>query len=103
MPSRRRRPRLEEALALAGRQDAEHLPVFGDGPSRDVDVLRTKDLDDLLIAVRLVPGLCRDDLLDLVLDRLAGHVVAAVGAGDRRVEEVLELVDALRRGALLFV
>src|SRR3989475_6827434 len=89
--------RSEKPLALAGRQDSEHLPVFCDGASRDVDVLRAEDLDDLLIAVGLVAGLAGDDLPDLVLDRLAGDVVTAVGARDRRVEEELQLVDALRR------
>src|SRR3989449_1344368 len=89
--------RSEKPLALAGRQDSEHLPVLCDGASRDVDVLRAEDLDDLLIAVGLVAGLAGDDLPDLVLDRLAGDVVTAVGARDRRVEEELQLVDALRR------
>src|SRR5438067_3657968 len=88
--------RLEESLSLATRQDAEHLPVFRDGASRDVDVLGAEDLDDLLVAVRLVARLLGDDLLDLVLHRFAGDVVAA-HARDGRVEEELQLVDPLRR------
>src|SRR2546428_2963622 len=87
----------EEPLALAGWQDSDPSPVFRTRASRDVDVLRAEDLDDPLIAVRLVARLAGDDLADLVLDRLAGDVVAAVGARDRRVEEELQLVDALRR------
>src|SRR5438309_10750955 len=89
--------RLEEPLALAARQDAEHLPVFGDGPTGDVDVLRTEDLDDLLVAVRLVARLRGNDLLDLVLHRLAGDVLPA-HARDGRVEEDPQLGAALRRG-----
>src|SRR5436190_16955024 len=80
---------LEKALSFARRQDSEHLPVFRDGAPRDVDVLRAEDFDDLLVAVRLVPWLRGDDLADLVLHRLAGDVVAAVGSGDGGVEEEL--------------
>src|SRR5438045_9473391 len=88
---------LEKALSLARRQDSEHLPVFRDGAPRDVDVLRAEDLDDLLIAVRLVPGLGGDNLPDLVVHRLARGVVAAVGAGYGGVDEEVQVVDALRR------
>src|ERR1700730_14942514 len=87
---------LEITLALAAGQDAQHLPVFGDRAPRDVNVLRTENLDDLLVGERLVCGLLGDDLPDLVLYRLAGNVLASL-PGDRRVEEILELVDPLGR------
>src|SRR5207302_1964113 len=89
---------LEEPFALARGKDSQHFAILGDGPARDVHVLRAQDLHDLLVAVGLVPGLAGDDLLDLVLHRLGGDVVAT-RARDRRVEEVLQLVDSLRRSS----
>src|SRR4051794_23565805 len=88
--------RLEVLLALRRREDPEDLAVLRDGAARDLDPLDLQDLHDLLVGVGMLRILGRDDLLDVVLDRLARDLVAA-GAVDRRVEEELELVDALGR------
>src|SRR5580698_5418335 len=90
-------PRSEELLALARRENAQHLPVFGDGSSRDLNAVSLGEkLDDLLVGQgdRLV--FLVDDLLDGLLDALACDVFVG-HAPDGRVEEVLELEEALRR------
>src|SRR5574338_1116133 len=89
-------PELEDLLALAARQDAELLAVLGDGAARDVDAALLEQLDDLLVRVRALGVLARDQLLDLRLHRLRREVLA-VRARDARVEEELQLEDALRR------
>src|SRR6185503_9384909 len=87
---------LEDLLALAARQDAELLAVLRDGAARDIDAALLEQLDDLLVRVRTLWIFARDQLLDLRLHRLRREVLA-VRARDARVEEELQLEDALRR------
>src|ERR1700722_4817850 len=80
-------PRSEELLALARRENAQHLSVFGDSSSRDLNAVSLGEkLDDLLVRQgdRLV--FLVDDLLDGLLDALARDVFVG-HASDGRVEE----------------
>src|SRR5687767_13253995 len=91
------RGRSEQLLAFARREDAEHLAVLRDRAARDLDaVLLRGDLDDRLIAQRVLLVLAVDDLLDRLLHALGGDVLLR-DAADRRVEEVLQLEEPLRR------
>src|SRR5688500_15401580 len=85
---------LKDLLALRRRQDAHLLAVLGHGAAGDVDAALLEQLDDLLVGVRPLGVLGVDQLLDLRLDRLRRQVLA-VGARDARVEEELQLEDAL--------
>src|SRR5262249_43414112 len=87
----------KELLALARSENAEHLAVLRDGTARDLNaVVLGEDFDDRLVGqgVRFVLGF--DDLLDRLLDAFAGDVVFA-RAADRRIEEILQLEEPLRR------
>src|SRR5213079_2334751 len=70
----------EHLPALAAGENSKLFPVLGNSAAGDLDVLITQELDDLLIRVRALGVLARDDLLDLQLHRLGGQIVA-VGAG----------------------
>ena len=87
--------RLEQFAPLRAGEHVELLSVLGDGPAGDVDPLLLEESDQLLVAVGLAGILGVDELLDLLLDRLGGQLLTIVAA-DPGVEEVLELVDALR-------
>ncbi len=77
------------------------LAVLGDRPPGDVDAFLLQELDEPLITVRMSLVLEVDELLDALLDGLAGEVVAG-GTADAGVEEILELEDSLR-GVDVFV
>src|ERR1035441_424771 len=75
---------LEYFFALTAGLNSQLLAVFRHGPTRDLDVLFGKQLDDSLVGVRMLGIFVGHDLLDLQLDRLGGQIVA-IAAGDARV------------------
>src|SRR3954463_6492605 len=91
-------------LPLRGGENSEHLSIFCDGPASYLDPLPLlQELDDRLIAERVFLVFFVDELLDGLLDALAGDVLVG-DAPDARIEEVLQFeeplwgVDVLVRG-----
>src|SRR5207245_11539293 len=97
-PRSRRRPLFgrEGAGGIAGRtlsvnllplrrgQDAHQLPVLGDRPPGDVDLLLAEQLGNVLVAERLLRVLLGDDLADLLFDALRRDLGALPAAQARR-------------------
>src|SRR5688572_5345429 len=89
------RESLEQLLALARCEDAEHLAILRDRAPRDLDaVVLRENLHDRLIGERVLLVLGVDDLLDRLLHALGGDVLLG-DATDGRVEEVLQLEETL--------
>src|SRR5436853_5845798 len=87
----------EQFLALGRREDAEHLAVFGHGAPSDLDsLLFFEHLDDGLVAEGVGFVLLIDDFFDGLLHAFGGDVLVCYPSY-RRIEEILELEQALRR------
>src|SRR5215471_11174814 len=73
-------------LPLGGGENSEHLPVFCDGPAGYLDPLPLlQQLYDRLIAERVLLVFLVDELLDGLLDALAGDVLVG-HSPDARIE-----------------
>src|SRR6478735_11939293 len=93
----RKRGSSKQAFALGRRQDPEHLAVFRDRAARNLDALVLLEyLDDGLVADGVGLVLLIDQSLDRLLHALARDVLVG-DATNARVEEILELEQALRR------
>src|SRR5579859_5843669 len=87
----------EQLLALGRSEDAEHLAVLGHGASSDLDTLLfLEHLDDGLVAEGVLLVLLIDDFFDGLLHAFGGDVLVCYPSY-RRIEEILELEQALRR------
>src|SRR5579859_6266162 len=85
------------APALHRGGDAHRLAVFRDRAPRDVDAVLDEHIDDLVVGEDAVALLGLDQRLDAEPYRLRRERRAAVGRGDRRGEEILELEHAAGR------
>src|SRR5258708_6776857 len=84
-------------LPLRGGKDTEHLAVLCHRPTRDLYPFPLfQQLDDGLIAEGVLLVFFVDELLDRLLDALAGDVLVR-DAADAGVEEVLQLEEPLWR------